>query len=391
MSQKKSYKLAFLNNLITPYRLPLYNGLSDKFDLHLLLSGKETNRETWQNLEELLENVKIYNVWGITLPFFEKRNGRAFDPRFLHLNPGYLWDLLKIRPDAVISSEMGFRSLIALFYGWLFKKPVWILWGGTLHTEKYRSRLKKLVRSIIFKKVTRWISYGKTTTDYLLDLGIARSHILQIQNCVDEKLYVHQHIELQKNSVPVLLYTGQFIKRKGISLFLMAVSQLQKEGYLFSTRLVGSGVEKENILKLISQLDLKQVSVLPSQHPSKMPEIYRSADILVFPTLEDVWGLVVNEALWSGLTVVSSIYAGCAEEILPVENLFDPCNQESFLHVLKKAITNKLAPPTTASLYKVGQVIDMISNDIICDLSMEEDQSLRRTAVNPCADGHTST
>ncbi len=55
-----------------------------------------------------------------------------------------------------------------------------------------------------------------------------------------------------------------------------------------------------------------------------MPAVYRSGDILVFPTLEDVWGLVVNEALWSGCPPWSSVYAGCAKELVPMNSIFDP-------------------------------------------------------------------
>ncbi|MGC1307619.1 MAG: glycosyltransferase family 4 protein [Phormidesmis sp.] len=366
MVQLKPFKLAFLNNHITPYRVPLYEGLAKRFEMYLLLSGRESNRDTWQNLEKDLPNVMVRRVWGFTVQFFERRSGQIFDPRYLHFNPGYLWALIKVRPDAVISAEMGFRTLIALLYGVLFSKPVWILWGGTPHTERNRSYLKKLIRQLIFKRVTRWISYGKTTTDYLIELGIARHYILQIQNCVDEKLYTQSNVTaaLRRSHPPILLYAGQLIKRKGTDLFLKAAAKLQQEGHQFSILIVGSGIEKDNIMQLIEQLNLKHVTVLPSQRPSDMPAIYKSADILVFPTLEEVWGLVVNEALWSGLTVVSSIYAGCAEEILPSENLFDPLDQQSMVEVLRKAIIGELLAPTVEPLCTCAQVVDMIGDEI---------------------------
>ncbi|MFK8183239.1 MAG: glycosyltransferase family 4 protein [Phormidesmis sp.] len=360
------YKLAILNNLVAPYRIPIYRGLGKHFETHLLLSGEESNRDSWQHLDKYLLNVKVRRVWGFTLKFCEKRNGETFDPRYLHINPGYFWSLLKLCPDVVISAEMGFRSIIALLYGFLFRKPVWILWGGTPHTERNRSYFKKLVRRLIFTRVTRWISYGKTTTDYLLELGINRNHILQIQNCVDEKLFMLDDVdvELDRSPFPTLLYAGQLIKRKGPDLFLKAAAKLQQEGYQFSTRIVGSGIEQKKIVNLISQLGLKNVSVLSSQKPEDMPAIYKSADVFVFPTLEEVWGLVVNEALWSGLTVVASIYAGCAEEVLPPDNLFDPLDQQSTINVLKKAINGELPAPSTSQLYTCDQVIELIVSEI---------------------------
>ncbi len=332
MSETKACRLAFLNNLITPYRVPLYKGLAGSFLVHLLLSGEESNRDTWRDLEKNLSNINIRNVWGCTLQFFERRQGQAFDPRYLHINPGYCWELIKLQPDILISTEMGLRSLIALLYGFVFRKPVWILWGGTLLTERKRGWAKRLVRQLVFRRVTRWISYGETTTEYLIEgLGIERSHILQIQNCVDESQFTNPHISaaLTLSPSPVLLYTGQLIQRKGVDLFLKAAAKVQQQGYVFSILIVGSGIEKESLVALASRLSLNNLTILPAQSPDAMPSIYKSADVLVFPTLEDVWGLVVNEALWSGLPVIASEYAGCAPEILPRENIFDPLDSAS--------------------------------------------------------------
>jgi len=375
MPEKPPYNLAILNNLVTPYRVPIYQGLGERIQTYLLLSGQESNRNTWNGLDQNLSNIDIRKVWGTTLRFFERRQGSVFDPRYLHINPGYLYELLKIRPDAVISAEMGFRSLAALLYGFFFRKPVWILWGGTLLTEKNRSAVKRLLRHFVFKRVTRWISYGETTTEYLVKgLGVERSHILQIQNCIDETQFIASHTAplIQSSPSPVLLYTGQFIQRKGVDLFLKAAAKMQKQGYEFSILMVGSGIEKESLLELADDLKIENLTVLPAQPPEAMPSVYKSANVLVFPTLEEVWGLVVNEALWSGVPVISSMYAGCAREILPDENIFDPLNPASFEAALVKAVTGKLALPSTDCLRTSTQVVEQIFNSISSDLASGE-------------------
>lgn len=371
MSVQSPYKLAILNNLVTPYRVPLYKGLGDRISTYLLLSGQESNRDTWNGLDEKIPNVSVRKVWGLTLRFFERRQGNAFDPRYLHINPGYFYELLKIRPDVIISAEMGFRSLAALLYGFIFRKPVWILWGGTLLTEQKRSAVKRLVRHLVFKRVTRWISYGETTTEYLTEgLRIERSHILQIQNCIDETQFTNSLTSplLTLSPSPVLLYTGQLIQRKGVDLFLKAAAKVQQQGYVFSILMVGSGIEKESLLAISADLSLENLTVLPAQSPETMPAVYKSADVLVFPTLEEVWGLVVNEALWSGIPVVSSVYAGCAPEILPDENIFDPLDSSFFEDILIKAITGKLAAPDVDCLYTSTQIVEQIFERISSEL-----------------------
>jgi glycosyltransferase involved in cell wall biosynthesis len=73
-----------------------------------------------------------------------------------------------------------------------------------------------------------------------------------------------------------------------------------------------------------------------------MPSVYRSADILVFPTLEDVWGFVANEAILSGIPVLCSKYAGCAPELFAPEHIFSPEDLQEFSEKLGAAISGEL-------------------------------------------------
>ena len=102
-----------------------------------------------------------------------------------------------------------------------------------------------------------------------------------------------------------------------IDLLLKAAAVVQQEEHEFSLLLVGSGRDKQELEALAKDLQLKNVRFEPGQDPLKIPAIYRSADALIFPTLEDVWGLVANEAMPCGLPVLCSKYAGCATELFP--------------------------------------------------------------------------
>lgn len=361
--------LAILVNVVAPYRVPIYVAFAKVFDVTLYVGGAESNRLSWEGLKrELPEHgVSVKPSWGFTL----KRKNR-FDFRFLHITPGYIVDLIRDRPDAVISNEMGFRSMIALTYGLLFVKPVWIWWGGTLHTERSVSFLKRVLRFGFARCVRHWISYGQTSSEYLSNIGVSRERILQIQNCVDDDLY-RRAVEPALAIVPrpVLLFVGQLIGRKGIELLLESAARLQREGHQFSLLIVGGGPQKEFLQHSAWRLGLQHVLFDGEEQPEEMPAIYRSADSLVFPTLEDVWGLVVSEALWSGIPVLCSIYAGCAAEIVPTENRFDPLDSASFDHALRRAVLQQLKPADVSALLTCTEVADRITTDIARVLDYE--------------------
>jgi glycosyltransferase involved in cell wall biosynthesis len=142
----------------------------------------------------------------------------------------------------------------------------------------------------------RWISYGASSTEYLLTLGVPRPSILQIQNCVDETTFIPDVEPAERvGPAPVLLYTGQMIGRKGVDRLLDAAAVLQREGRTFSLLLLGDGPEKEVLEARAAELGLRDVHFRPGRSPVEMPAVYRSGDLLVIPKREDAWGLVVNE------------------------------------------------------------------------------------------------
>ena len=155
---------------------------------------------------------------------------------------------------------------------------------------------------------------------------------------------------------PVVLHVGQFIERKGVSSLLEAAAHLQQDGCQFSLLLVGSGRDKQTLERRAQALELKNVHFQIAQTPDRMPSVYRSADVVVFPTLEDVWGLVANEAILSGVPVLCSRYAGCAPELFSSGNIFSPDNQNDFCMKLRAAIAGKLSTVDPDRLKTTKQV-----------------------------------
>jgi glycosyltransferase involved in cell wall biosynthesis len=83
------------------------------------------------------------------------------------------------------------------------------------------------------------------------------------------------------------------------------------------------------------------VHFLPFLNQKKLPTIYADSDLLVLPSKSETWGLVVNEAMASGLPVIVSDKVGCAADlVLNGKNgfIFESGNLHSLVNCLSLVI-----------------------------------------------------
>jgi glycosyltransferase involved in cell wall biosynthesis len=378
MSEKKK-KLAVLANVIAPYRVPILASLAGSFDTLILHGGTEPNR-TWN--VELPQALKSRRVFTLQIPLRKKTGTPGIsDTTYLHLNVGLVWWLFRFRPNVILSYEMGLRTIIAVIYGKLARIPVWVWWGGTLHSERNVSVTRKCFRRFLVRWIGRWLSYGATTTEYLESIGVPRRQISQIQNCVPQEIF--QAVPFRPSNLfkstrrPLILTVGQLIPRKGLDKLIEACGRLARSGAKFSLVIVGQGPELDRLCTLAKENSIEEFEILPNQPQSALNEIYHSADAFVFPTLEDNWGLVVNEAMWAGLPILCSKYAGCAPELLPESNIFDPMSPESFDRALARVLDNSISPPDCSTLLTWQEVSALICRSLASNTPMNRSQQSR--------------
>lgn len=151
------------------------------------------------------------------------------------------------------------------------------------------------------------------------------------------------------NGHPVLLYVGQMNWKKNIRCILLAAALLDLD---FRLLLAGSGPHEEEIGEMAQELDLADKVIRTgfiSDNAVKMA-LYSIADLFVFPSLYDTFGLVVREAAAVGTPSVTVRKSGAAEGIKNGVNGFlckdDPVD-------LAKVIDSALRDRST--LQKVGR------------------------------------
>ena len=98
--------------------------------------------------------------------------------------------------------------------------------------------------------------------------------------------------------------------------------------------------------------------LLPPQAPEQMPAVYKMAGVLIFPTLEDVWGLLATRPCFPASPFYISEYAGCAESLRP-GNIFDPEDPEDFFQKLSNPIEGALPVPVLCGALTPRLVADL--------------------------------
>jgi glycosyltransferase involved in cell wall biosynthesis len=161
-----------------------------------------------------------------------------------------------------------------------------------------------------------------------------------------------------------MLVVGQLIERKGLDLLLGSIKRLQDRGLVFTTRVIGSGPRRRSLEDLANRLELSNVEFLGGISVDDLPAQYRAADVLVFPTLKDVWGLVANEALLCGTPVICSRYAGCAEDLLDADDIFDPLNAADFDRALLRAVRGEIGKPQLDRIWPMDRIVGTLCRDI---------------------------
>ena len=105
--------------------------------------------------------------------------------------------------------------------------------------------------------------------------------------------------------------------------------------------LLGDGPLKSDLCRLISDLGLQDSVLLPGfkQYPD-LPAYYAQAGVFIHASTTEQWGLVVNEAMASGLPVLVSNRCGCAADLVQEGRngfTFDPYNIEEMANAMMQA------------------------------------------------------
>lgn len=163
------------------------------------------------------------------------------------------------------------------------------------HPEWYKRRLDAEI------EMADHILVGSTfARDTFIGEGVPAEKLTVMPYGSDVSLFSPEGKRVSQGDGLRLLFVGQIGQRKGISYLLDAVRQM--ENGRDALTLVGQLQGDERVFKDSRNLFLH----IPHVPHADLPEIYRQADVFVFPTLVEGLGIVVLEAMASGLPVITT-------------------------------------------------------------------------------------
>lgn len=224
-------------------------------------------------------------------------------------------DLLKINykeyDEIIISSYSSPAEILALCKLKIQRIPYILeVDGGIIKNEKY---YKKKLKSFLISGADLYFSSSDKTSEYLQYYGADNSKIYKYHftSLFDTDILDDVPSEVEKQELreklglyrkKMILAVGQFIHRKGFDILLRAIPNLSEDVDIV---IVGGKVTKE-YQELVRTLEIRNVHFISEISKDILNNYYLGADIFVLPTREDIWGLVINEAMAKGLPVITT-------------------------------------------------------------------------------------
>lgn len=297
---KKKYDMIFLANIPSFYRVRLLNEISKKSKIFVFFIAK---RDLSIRKNDFFDyNYEFDYVYITEEEYVRRKRGIKS-----------IFKILKILNK--MDYKMFYLTQWDTVEGWLFnlltpKKKSCLVMESSIYESKVTG-VKGFLKKLYVSRIKYGLPSGKLQQELLETVGMDSKFLYKTKGVGiferEGKLNVEIEIE-EKEKITDFLFVGRLSKEKNIEQLLRVFKKLPE----LKLTIIGSGpLEK----KLVSNAS-KNIIFKGYQLKSEMNRIYKKHQVFLLSSLSEVWGLVVDEALYNGIPVILSNKVGCAGEII---------------------------------------------------------------------------
>ena len=155
-----------------------------------------------------------------------------------------------------------------------------------------------------------------------------RRDAIVVHNMIGEEFFNQPLCPRNSKENCSLVAVGSLIRRKGYDVLISALREVEKKYSAWELKIIGGGIEEDNLRRLIAQCHLEsKVKLIGRKNKQEIISILRESDVFVFPSRAENFSVAVLEALSVGLPVVATLCGGikeCIDEknglLVPVED-----------------------------------------------------------------------
>ena len=291
-------EIVLITNNPAPYREKVHELIDQHFDGHyhvIYCAERESDRK-----------------WNFQHGTYKKEFLSAVNDGVIHNNPKIVRSLKKIDPDTVII--MGFYPSMLYAYLWATfkKKSIIVFTDGSLKSESYLTVIHQFVRKIVFKKAKAFLGPSNGSAALYKSYGIDKKKFFRTYLSVNNQSFFQTYLYEKKYD---LMFSGQFIERKMPFFFIEVAKKVKEQFGKCNVLILGSGPLKNRMLELLKKYEIE--FYYPGYiRQEELPQYYSQSKLFLFPTQNDPWGVVANEAMASGVPVITCDRAGVANDLV---------------------------------------------------------------------------
>jgi glycosyltransferase involved in cell wall biosynthesis len=260
----------------------------------------------------------------------------------------FLWKALKLvrKPEIkLIHAHWWIPSgLVGALVSCISGKPLLVTTHGTDIMILKTSAILRILAGFVFRRaahITLVSSFLKRTLLSILDIPAGKITVLPMP--INPDTCTLPEVEERKKR-KIILCVARYTKQKRLDILIEALTLLRQEVADFEAVLIGEGKEEENLKRMATEKGLsEQIAFLPLMSQQELSHYYLQSDVLVLPSEDEGFGLVLVEAQLFHTPVIGANSGGIPEIIQSEKTglLFPPGEAPALARQLKRILTDE--------------------------------------------------